>query len=136
MILDSRLKWADVIFSRSRGHSSTFFPLLDADNCSPCCGGKPQGPGITDWNPGIAVRLGIGWGWMRLYLGNSLSLGMLKLLTVNFHPFSINYTLHRTHCLKEFYREILDDDYIADRKKELRKLAGLDARDPRVSWPF
>ena len=36
---------------------------------------------------------------------------------------------------QEFYKEILEDEnYIEDRKKELRKMAGLDPKDTRVSW--
>lgn len=39
--------------------------------------------------------------------------------------------------VQEFYREILNDkDYVADRRKELRKASGLDPKDSRVSWHF
>ena len=38
---------------------------------------------------------------------------------------------------QEFYIEILEDEnYIEDRKKELRKMAGLDPKDTRVTWKF
>lgn len=39
--------------------------------------------------------------------------------------------------VQEFYREILNvEDYVADRRKELRKASGLDPKDSRVSWHF
>ena len=39
--------------------------------------------------------------------------------------------------MQEFYREILSDkDYVSERRKQLRKAAGLDPRDSRVSWHF
>ena len=37
--------------------------------------------------------------------------------------------------MKEFYREFLDEkDYIVDRQRELKRKAGLEAKDKRVTW--
>lgn len=83
-------------------------------------------PGRVNWYTHIKLFL--------TFLGFPL-LRNTPMLNIDNYLIMLGFFVHLSSCMKEFYKEMLDEtDFITDRQRELKKNAGLDPKDRRVSW--